>query len=93
MAGKPVRTDQKSGPKLIRSIEECQDLASLKGECAENFVIDVASQTLFESLVILDVLHRKVLRASVFIKIQLENCVCCYVFMWIELKFLIFVFV
>jgi hypothetical protein len=63
------------------------------GECAENFVIDVAPQTLFESLVILDVLHRKVLRASVFINIQLDNCVCCYVFIWIELKFLIFVFV
>jgi len=46
------------------------------GECAENFVIDVAPQTLFESLVILDVLHRKVLRASVFINFQLDNCVC-----------------
>ena len=63
------------------------------GECAETFVIYVAPQTLFESLVILDVLHRKVLRASVFINFQLDNCVCCYVLIWIELQFFIFVFV
>ena len=46
------------------------------GECAETFVVDVAPQTLFESLVIFDVLHRKVFKASVLTNIQLDNCVC-----------------